>query len=67
MHLFEKGASTTGSGYDLYLCRKIVEAYGGTIELVDQEHKGAQFRVSLLHAWSVVDTFRMYSHFLHAV
>ncbi len=48
--LFEKGASTTGSGYGLYLCRKIVEAYGGTIELVDQECKGALFRVSLRHA-----------------
>ncbi len=50
MHLFEKGASTTGSGYGLYLCRKIVEAYGGTIELINQEKRGAQFRVSLLHA-----------------
>jgi signal transduction histidine kinase len=46
--LFEKGVTTTGSGYGLYLCRKIVEAYGGTIELVKQKGKGATFRVTLI-------------------
>ncbi|MGY5873670.1 MAG: PAS domain S-box protein [Candidatus Thorarchaeota archaeon] len=46
--LFEKGASTTGSGYGLYLCRKIVEAYGGTIELVKNSGIGAHFRVTLV-------------------
>jgi len=46
-NLFEKGASTTGSGYGLYLCRKIIQAYGGTIELVKTSRKGATFRVTL--------------------
>ncbi|MGY5873882.1 MAG: PAS domain-containing sensor histidine kinase, partial [Candidatus Thorarchaeota archaeon] len=49
-HLFEKGVSTTGSGYGLYLCRKIVEAYGGSIELVNQEQGGARFRVTLIRS-----------------
>ena len=48
INFFEKGASTTGSGYGLYLCRKIVEAYGGTIELVNTSGKGANFRVTLV-------------------
>jgi signal transduction histidine kinase len=48
--LFTKGASTTGSGYGLYLCRKIVDAYGGKIELVDKKQKGAHFKVTLLSA-----------------
>jgi len=46
-NLFEKGASTTGSGYGLYLCRKIIQAYGGSIELLKTKRKGATFRVTL--------------------
>ncbi|MGY5881717.1 MAG: PAS domain S-box protein [Candidatus Thorarchaeota archaeon] len=47
-NLFEKGVSTTGSGYGLYLCRKIIEAYGGTIELFKTNRKGATFRITLV-------------------
>ncbi len=44
--LFQRGASTTGSGYGLYLSRKIVEAYGGTIELLESK-RGACFRIQM--------------------
>ncbi len=44
--LFQKGVSTTGSGYGLYLTRKIVEIYGGTVILLDSE-RGACFRIRL--------------------
>ncbi len=45
--LFERGASTTGGGYGLYLSKKVVEAYGGTIELMDGHEVGATFRIVL--------------------
>jgi PAS domain S-box-containing protein len=47
--LFEKGVSTKGSGLGLYLSKKVVEAYGGTIELVEPRTKeeGAVFVVKL--------------------
>ena len=48
-NLFEKGVSTTGSGLGLYLSQKIVEAYGGTIELLEPqgEYGGATFLIRL--------------------
>ncbi len=46
--LFEKGASTTGGGYGLYLTKKVIEGYGGKIEYIhDKEQTGATFRISL--------------------
>jgi signal transduction histidine kinase len=44
--LFEKGASTTGGGFGLYLSKKVVEGYGGSIELI-QDDRGASFRILL--------------------
>ena len=44
--LFQRGASTAGSGQGLYLCRKIAQAYGGSIELIEAD-VGTTFRVSL--------------------
>ncbi|MBN2230148.1 MAG: PAS domain S-box protein [Candidatus Thorarchaeota archaeon] len=47
-NLFGKGVSTSGKGFGLYLCRKVVEAYDGSIELIhDKTKKGATFRVKL--------------------
>ncbi|MCK4568226.1 MAG: PAS domain S-box protein [Candidatus Thorarchaeota archaeon] len=47
-NLFEKGVSTTGGGYGLYLTKKVVEGYGGTIEYIqDEGRKGATFRIVL--------------------
>ena len=47
--LFEKGVSTSGSGLGLYLSRKVVEAYGGSIDLIEPENEkeGAVFIVKL--------------------
>jgi PAS domain S-box-containing protein len=45
--LFDKGASTTGGGYGLYLSRKVIEAYGGSMSLVSHDGEGAAFRIIL--------------------
>ncbi|UCE09353.1 MAG: PAS domain S-box protein [Candidatus Thorarchaeota archaeon] len=45
--LFQKGTSTTGGGYGLFLTKKIIEVYGGTIELLDSAKHGASFRIIL--------------------
>jgi PAS domain S-box-containing protein len=46
--LFTKGASTTGGGYGLYLTRKVIDGYGGSIELIEREdQKGAAFLIRL--------------------
>jgi PAS domain S-box-containing protein len=36
-NLFQKGISTTGGGFGLYLCKKVIEGYGGTIDLIPQD------------------------------
>jgi signal transduction histidine kinase len=43
--LFNRGVSTSGGGYGLYLSKSIVEITGGTIELIDA--KNAKFRIIL--------------------
>ncbi|MHA1136121.1 MAG: PAS domain S-box protein [Candidatus Thorarchaeota archaeon] len=45
--LFHKGTSTTGGGYGLYLSKKIIEAYDGTIDVVNKDKKGTTFRIVL--------------------
>lgn len=46
--LFERGTSTKGSGLGLNLSKRILEAYGGSIELMKQkERQGAAFRILL--------------------
>ncbi len=46
--LFHKGASTRGGGLGLYLSKAIVDALGGSIELVDSEEAaGATFHILL--------------------
>ena len=44
--LFEKGVSTTGGGYGLYLSKRVVEGYGGSIELIQQD-QGTAYRILL--------------------
>jgi signal transduction histidine kinase len=43
--LFQRGASTSGGGQGLYLSKRIVEGYGGSIELVESNSNGAKFRL----------------------
>jgi signal transduction histidine kinase len=54
-HLFERfyridrgpSLTTKGLGLGLYICRVIVEAHGGAIEVSSQAGKGSQFTFSL--------------------
>jgi two-component system sensor histidine kinase KdpD len=48
-NLFQKGVSTTGGGFGLYLCRKIIEIYDGSIGLLpnDVYKKGTAIRIEL--------------------
>jgi signal transduction histidine kinase len=49
--LFQKGVSKSGGGFGLYLCRKIMETYGGQIVLLvsgEYENRTA-FRIVLPH------------------
>jgi PAS domain S-box-containing protein len=46
--LFERGTTTSGGGLGLNLSKRVLEAYGGSIELITTpEGKGAQFRILL--------------------
>lgn len=47
--LFQKGVSKTGGGFGLYLCRKIIEIYDGSIDLLpnDVYKKGTAIRIEL--------------------
>ena len=48
LDVFAKGVSGAGStGYGLWVARQIVEAHGGTLELVRDDAPGACFRIEL--------------------
>ncbi|NHN42179.1 PAS domain-containing protein [Halorubellus sp. JP-L1] len=51
----EKGFDSPGTGFGLYLVRETVDAYGGDVELVDDDHTGATFAVTLPLADGRVD------------
>ncbi|MGY5870772.1 MAG: GAF domain-containing sensor histidine kinase [Candidatus Thorarchaeota archaeon] len=48
-NLFQKGVSKTGGGFGLYLCKKIIEVYEGTINLLSNDvyNKGSAIRIEL--------------------
>lgn len=43
--IFQQGASTSGGGLGLYLSKKVIEGYHGTMEYVDNEGDGATFKI----------------------
>ena len=47
--IFQRGVSTRGKGMGLYLCKRIIEGYGGTLELLESSPlgRGAAFRAQL--------------------
>ncbi len=47
--IFQRGVSTKGKGMGLYLCKRIIEGYGGTLELLESSPsgRGAAFRAQL--------------------
>ncbi len=46
--LFKKGTSTSGGGYGLYLTKKVIEGYGGTIQHnQDDAKRGTSFTILL--------------------
>ncbi|WP_323674738.1 PAS domain-containing protein [Halorubellus sp. PRR65] len=51
----EKGFDSPGTGFGLYLVRETVDAYGGEVALVDDEHSGATFAVTLPLAKTTAD------------
>jgi len=48
-HRVDKGLASTikGAGLGLYICKTIIEAHGGMIEVSSQPGKGSQFTFSL--------------------
>ncbi|MDF1540078.1 MAG: ATP-binding protein, partial [Candidatus Thorarchaeota archaeon] len=44
--LFQAGVSTSGGGLGLYLCKRVVEGYKGSMEYIDGK-RGAAFRIRL--------------------
>ncbi len=44
--LFERGTSTTGGGFGLYLSKKVIEGYGGSIEHIERK-EGTSYRILL--------------------
>ena len=46
--LFQKGVSTTGGGFGLYLTKKVIEGYGGEIEYIQiDDIPGTTFHIQL--------------------
>jgi signal transduction histidine kinase len=46
--IFDEGYTTgKGSGYGLFLIKKMVEVYGWTIEETGEQGKGAQFTITI--------------------
>jgi len=45
--LFQAGVSTSGGGLGLYLCKRVVEGYRGSMEYIDNQKEGAAFRILL--------------------
>ena len=46
--IFQKGVSTSDGGYGLYLAKKVIEGYKGSIKLMeDDTFRGAAFRIVL--------------------
>ncbi|TFG28908.1 hypothetical protein EU528_10460 [Candidatus Thorarchaeota archaeon] len=48
-NLFQRAVSKTGGGFGLYLCRKIIEVYDGSISLLSNDvyNKGTAIRIEL--------------------
>ena len=59
-HVFDALFTTRakGTGLGLTICRDIVERHGGTIELVDQETRGAALRIRLPRVTKLVPSAR---------
>jgi signal transduction histidine kinase len=45
--VFERGVSTDGTGYGLYLCKTIVESHGGKIWIESEPGNGATIYYTL--------------------
>ncbi|MFB6197470.1 MAG: sensor histidine kinase, partial [Halobacteriaceae archaeon] len=43
----QKGIKSPGTGFGLYFVREIIDAYGGTVEVTDNDPEGAIFSISI--------------------
>lgn len=53
--IFEEGESfgeTRGTGLGLYIVKKVIERYGGEIEVEDNKPKGTKFTITLLKSYN---------------
>lgn len=46
-HVFERGVSTGGTGFGLYLCKNVVEAHGGRIRIESEQDTGTMVHFTL--------------------
>ena len=47
LHVFERGVSTGGTGFGLYLCRTVVESHGGRIWIESEPGNGTRVTLTL--------------------
>ena len=56
LHIFERGASSGGTGYGLSICKTIIEMHGGNISINSEPNKGTAVTFTLPFINTVINT-----------